>query len=116
MGAWVIALLVESGRKKLTALVFGTEQQRALRTAAIELTARDVHPADDEMAGQLALVIDHVFNKKVADDPPGANTTMLGALQAGIGADARDRRGRRDGVSLRLIYLSVVPNRSSGTL
>jgi hypothetical protein len=46
--------------------VFGTEQERALRsgaTAAIEVTARDLQPADKERAEQVALVIDQVFNK-----------------------------------------------------
>jgi hypothetical protein len=88
LGAWVIALLAESGRKKLTTLVFGTEQERALRsvaTAAIELTARDLHPADEEQAEQLALVIGQVFNKPVPEDLLGEHTTMLDALQVGIG-------------------------------
>jgi hypothetical protein len=84
----VIALLAESGRKKLTTLVFGTEQERALRSvagAAIELTARDLHPADEEQAEQLALVIGQVFNKPVPEDLLGDHTTMLDALQVGIG-------------------------------
>lgn len=32
-GTWVVTLLAESGRKKLTAQIFGTEQERALRAA-----------------------------------------------------------------------------------
>ena len=54
LGAWVIALLAESGRKKLTTLVFGAEQERALRSvakAAIELTARE-HPPSGRSQSQ----------------------------------------------------------------
>jgi hypothetical protein len=90
LGAWVIALLAESGRKTLTTLAFGTEQERALRsvaTAAIELTAREIHPADQERAEQLALVIGQVFNKPVSYELEllSEHTTMLDALQTGIG-------------------------------
>jgi Integrase core domain len=41
-GAWLAGLLADAGRKKLTTLVLGSEQERALRqaaTAAIQLTA-----------------------------------------------------------------------------
>jgi hypothetical protein len=34
LGAWLIALLADVGRRKLTTSVLGTEQQRALRQAA----------------------------------------------------------------------------------
>ena len=34
LGAWLIALLADAGRKKLTTLVLGTDQERALRSAA----------------------------------------------------------------------------------
>ena len=42
LAAWLIGLLADTGRKKLTTLVLGTEQERALRsaaTAAVRLTA-----------------------------------------------------------------------------
>ena len=61
LGSWVVGLLAESGRKKLITLAFGSEQERALHSAAteaIQLTAREIHPADDEQASQLEMVID----------------------------------------------------------
>jgi hypothetical protein len=45
LAAWLIGLLADAGRKKLTALVFGTDQERALRsaaTAAVWLTAEEM--------------------------------------------------------------------------
>ena len=34
LGAWLVGLLADAGRKKLTTLVLGSEQERALRQAA----------------------------------------------------------------------------------
>jgi hypothetical protein len=34
LGAWLVEQLADAGRKKLTELIFGTEQERALRHAA----------------------------------------------------------------------------------
>lgn len=31
---WLIGLLADAGRKKLTSLIFGSEQERALQSAA----------------------------------------------------------------------------------
>lgn len=48
LGAWLAGLLADAGRKKLTTLVLGSEQERALRqaaTAAVQLTARELTPA-----------------------------------------------------------------------
>jgi hypothetical protein len=42
LGAWLVGLIAEAGRKKLTTWVLGTDQERALRqaaTAAIQVTA-----------------------------------------------------------------------------
>jgi hypothetical protein len=44
LGAWLVGLLADAGRKKLTALVLGNEQERALRqaaTATIQATAAE---------------------------------------------------------------------------
>jgi hypothetical protein len=35
LGAWLVGLLADAGRKKLTALVLGGDQERALRKAAV---------------------------------------------------------------------------------
>ena len=53
LGAWLVGLLADAGRKKLTALVLGSDQQRALRsaaTAAARRTAEELWPDDDEQA------------------------------------------------------------------
>ena len=39
LGAWLVGLLADAGRKKLTTLILGTEQERALR-----LAGRDCRP------------------------------------------------------------------------
>ena len=65
LGAWLIGMLADAGRKKLTALVLGSDQERALRsaaTAAVQRTANELRPGD-EQAQQLALVISHVFSE-----------------------------------------------------
>ena len=41
LGAWLVALLADAGRKRLTTVVLGTEQKRALRravTTAVRVT------------------------------------------------------------------------------
>lgn len=84
----MITLLAESGRAKLTTLVLGSEQERALHSvakAAIELTVQEIYPADEEKAAQLTLVIGEVFNKPVPNNLRGGRTTMLDALKNGVG-------------------------------
>jgi hypothetical protein len=44
LGAWLIGLLADAGRKKLTTIVLGSDQERALRqaaSAAVQLTASE---------------------------------------------------------------------------
>jgi hypothetical protein len=86
--AWLVGLLADAGRKKLTALVLGSDQERALgraATAAIQLTVTQLIPPEDERAEQLAMVVSEVFR-----GPPGValagQGTILEALQAGIAA------------------------------
>jgi len=74
LGAWLIGLLADAGRKKVTALVLGSEQERALRkaaTAAVQSTAGELRPDDAEQAAQLARVVDQVFtapeNRSILD-------------------------------------------------
>ena len=85
--AWLVGLLADRGRKKLTMLVLGTEQERALRsaaTAAVEQVGRELRPGDDERAEHVALVISQVFREPVSAAPLAGHQTMLEALQAGI--------------------------------
>ncbi len=87
LGAWLVGLLADAGRKKLTELVLGTDQERALRsaaTAAVLLTAAELRPEGGERAEELAMVVSEVFGAPVPEVPPGGHETVLDALQAGI--------------------------------
>ena len=87
LAAWLIGLVADRGRKKLSTLVLGTEQERALRvaaTAAVRLTAEEVCPGDGEHAEDTALVISQVFSQPVPEAPLAERNTVLEALRAGI--------------------------------
>lgn len=87
LGAWLVGLLADIGRKKLTTSLFGTEQERALQlaaTAAVQRTAEELHPDDGERTEQLAMVVSQVFGEPVPGDLLAENSTVLEALQAGI--------------------------------
>jgi hypothetical protein len=79
LGAWLVEQLADASRKKLTALILGDEQERALRqaaTAAVRATAAEMSQSDDEWAEQLTMVISQVFGDP-APDPALARTMML---------------------------------------
>jgi hypothetical protein len=87
VGAWLVGLLADSGRRRLTALVLGTDQERALRRAAgtaVQLTAAELRPADGQVADELAMIISEVFSVAMPDALPAGRATLLDALQAGI--------------------------------
>ena len=87
LAAWLIGLLADTARKKLTTLALGTDQDRALRaaaTAAVQLTAEELRPDDDAQAEHVALVISQVFSTPVPSAPLARHRTVLEALQAGI--------------------------------
>jgi hypothetical protein len=87
LGAWLVGLLADAGRKKLTELVLGSDQERALRsaaTAAVQRTAGELRPDDEEQAAQLALVISQVFGYPVPAAPLAGRETVLEGLRAGI--------------------------------
>lgn len=89
LGAWLIFILAEEGRKKLFTLVLGSKQERALEsaaTAAVQRTAEELRPDDAEQAEDLARVIDQVFGEPVPGEPLAYSATVLEALQAGIAA------------------------------
>ena len=86
LGAWLIALLADAGRKRLTTVVLGSDQERALRraaTAAVQLTAGELRPDSGERA-ELAMVVSEVFSAPVAGVPARGRATLLEALQTGI--------------------------------
>lgn len=87
LGAWLVSLLADAGRKKLTTWIFGDEQERALRqagTAAIQAAAKELRPQDDEGAEHLAMVISQVFGTPIPNAPMLEQATLLEALQAGV--------------------------------
>jgi hypothetical protein len=87
LGAWLTGLLADAGRRKLTTLVLGTDQERALRsaaTAAVQLTAAELHREDEEQADHAARVISQVFGEPLPRAPLAGHATVLGGLQAGI--------------------------------
>jgi hypothetical protein len=87
LASWLTGLLADAGRKKLVALVLGTDQERALRgaaAAAVRLTAEELRPGDDEQTEHVALVISQVFGEPVPDAPLTGHETVVEAMQAGI--------------------------------
>jgi tetratricopeptide (TPR) repeat protein len=87
LGAWLVGLLADAGRKKLTTLVLGTDQERALRsaaTAAVQRTAGELRPDDEEQAEHVAMVISQVFGEPVPGAALAGDATVLEVLQAGI--------------------------------
>jgi tetratricopeptide (TPR) repeat protein len=86
LGAWLVGLLADAGRKKLAVLVLGSEQQRALRhaaEAAVQLTASELALGNGEQAARLAMVISEVF-REPPDGPLARQETLLEALHAGV--------------------------------
>jgi hypothetical protein len=87
LAAWLIFILADAGRKKLTTLILGDDQERALRsvaTAAVQRTAAELCPGDDKQAEQLAMVVSEVFGEPVPLARLAADATVLEALLAGI--------------------------------
>jgi tetratricopeptide (TPR) repeat protein len=95
MTAWLLGLLADAGRRKLSALILGTDQERALQsaaTAALWSTAADLRPDDEREAEQIALVIGEIFDPSAAAPSVTGQGTLLEAIQAGIA----DRMGLLD--------------------
>src|SRR5262245_59039695 len=87
LGGWLVGRLADAGRKKLTVLMLGSEQERALQqaaAAAVHDTAAELSPSGEESAGQLAMVINEVFCGPVSGMPPAGPVTLLEGLQAEI--------------------------------
>lgn len=87
LSAWLIFILAEAGRRRLTGWVLGSEQERELRSAAkaaVQLTATEVRPEGGERAEELARVVNEVFGGPMPNAPLAEYGTLLEALQAGI--------------------------------
>ncbi|HYV78594.1 MAG TPA: hypothetical protein VE979_10740 [Streptosporangiaceae bacterium] len=79
--------LADAGSKKLTELMLGSEQERALRRAAdaaVSATAREMSPSGGGQAGQVAVVIREVFRDPAPAAPLAGPVMLLEGLQAGI--------------------------------
>jgi hypothetical protein len=86
LGGWLVGQLADAGRKKLTRLVLGSEQERALRraaNAAVWATAEEMNLSGSE-AGQVAIVISEVFREPTPAAPRAGPVMLLEDLQAGI--------------------------------
>jgi hypothetical protein len=84
--AWLVGLLADAGRKKLTTLVLGSDHERALRQAAeaaVQITADQLARSGGE-AEQLAMVVGEVFRESAPEAMVTPQATLLEALQAGI--------------------------------
>ena len=78
--AWLVALVADTGRKKLTTLLLGSDQQRALRqaaVAAVERTAEQLAPSGGEQAEQLAMVVGEVFREPATYAAVARQATLL---------------------------------------
>ena len=87
LGGWLVGQLADAGRKKLTELVLGSEQERALRQAAdaaVWATAEEVSPSGGKQTGQVAMVINQVFRDPRPDAALAGPVMLLEGLQAGI--------------------------------
>lgn len=87
LAAWLVGLLADAARRRLTTLVLGSNQERALRqaaSAAVQLTAQELYPEDDDRAAQLAIVVSQVFSEPVPGVLVAGQATLLEALEGGI--------------------------------
>ena len=88
LGAWLVGLLADAGRRKLVTFVLGDEQVRALHQAcraALTATAAELRPGDAAAADEVAMVVGEVFTTP-APQPAGEHGTLLEDLRAGIAA------------------------------
>jgi hypothetical protein len=86
LGAWLVGLLADIGRKRLATMFLGSEQQRALQqaaTAAVQRTAEDISAFGGEQA-EVAMVISEVFREAIPGVLPAARATLMETLQAAI--------------------------------
>ena len=87
LGAWLVGLLADAGRRKLVTFVLGDEQVRALYQAcraALTATAAELRPGDAAAADEVAMVVGEVF-KTPAPQPAAEHGTLLEDLRAEIG-------------------------------
>ena len=84
---WLIGQLANAGYKKLTILLRGSDQARALKeavTAAVQVTVGEIGPSDGVPADEVADQINKAFRRRDPVPLPPGQPTLLEALQAGI--------------------------------
>jgi hypothetical protein len=89
LAGWLVGVLADAGRKKLTGFIFGDEQERALRpaaSAAVQQALHDLSPAGDEQATQLAAAVRKALKKSELAAPLTGQVTLMEALHASIAA------------------------------
>jgi len=89
LGAWLVSSFADAGRRKITTLVVGSEQDRALRqaaTAAVQETASELRPGSAARATELARVVSQVFDVPATASLSARDGTVLEGLQAAIAA------------------------------
>jgi hypothetical protein len=87
LGAWLVALLADAGRRRLTTLVLGSDQERSLRqaaAAAVQLTAQELFPADRQQAEDAEMVVSQVFSLSLPSLSLHGQRTLLEELEAEI--------------------------------
>lgn len=85
--SWLVGRLADAGYQKVSTRLRGSEQDRALKQAvmgAVQATAAEISPSDEEQGGQLADLISRAFGERVRIRPPPGQLTCLEALRAGI--------------------------------
>src|SRR5262249_39371013 len=89
LAAWLIGLLADRARKRLTTALLRSDQERALvsaTTAAVRLTARELSPGNDERAENVAMVVRQLFSQSTPEALTVEHQSVLESLQAGIAA------------------------------
>jgi tetratricopeptide (TPR) repeat protein len=87
--SWLLGLLADAGRRRLITWVLGTDQERALRSAAVTAvrrTAAELSPADAEQAAHIAMVVDQVFVSPLPQAQFGTDATLLEVVRNAIAA------------------------------
>lgn len=87
LAAWLVSMFADAGRKKLVTFAAGTDQERALRsaaTAAVQRTAKELCPDDEERAEYVARLISQVFSEPAPGALLAGRGTVLEALRAGV--------------------------------
>lgn len=85
--SWLLGQVADGSLARLKGWVLGSDQERALRWAAIAAvqgTAAELKPQDPDEAAYIALIIGQVFGRPVPDASLTFHPTLLGAIEAGI--------------------------------